>query len=166
MTINTVGHVQRAVALAAVSSIGGFSGIIGAFTFISTEAPRYLEGYLICLSFLGASFLLTCVYLMGLIIENRARDAGKREHLRSAAQEIELADLHVPNPLSQLLTSSPISDILIENQLNSAICRCKNESLLFKKMNVVKYSLFFWAELSVVKPNINYLISDRNLKKT
>ena len=118
VSINTVGHVKRAVALAAVSSLGGISSIIGAFTFISTEAPRYLQGYIICMAFLGMSFFLTCVYVMGLVLENRARDAGKREHLRNVAQEVELADLHVRNPSSELLTSSPILDIPIEKQLN------------------------------------------------
>ena len=114
MTINTVGHVKRGVSLAVVSALGGISSIIGAFTFVSKDAPRYLKGYSICVGFLGSVIHPHLVYLAGLVIENRARDAGKREHLRNVAPGIELADQHVPNPSSQLLTSSPILDIPIE----------------------------------------------------
>lgn len=95
VAINTVGHVKRGVALAFVSALGGISSIIGAFTFVASDSPRYLQGYSICVGFLGMSFILTLVYLAGLVIENRARDAGKREHLRNVPPGIELADHHV-----------------------------------------------------------------------
>jgi hypothetical protein len=65
---------------------------ISSFAFISTNSTR---GFIICLSFLGAAFILTCVYVAGLKWENMAKDAGKREHLRAIAETEELADFHV-----------------------------------------------------------------------
>jgi hypothetical protein len=95
VTANTVGHVKRAVTLATIGSIGGLSSFVSSFSFVSTSGSSFHRGYIICLGFLSAAFVLTCVYIVGLKWENMAKDTGKREHLRAIAESEELADLHV-----------------------------------------------------------------------
>jgi hypothetical protein len=82
------------VTLATIGSISGLSAIVSSFTFVSTNGG-FTRGYIICLGFMGTSFILTCVYIVGLKRENIAKDAGKREHLRAIAETEELADFHV-----------------------------------------------------------------------
>src|SRR5208282_2042984 len=86
ITVNTVGHIKRAVVLATIGSVAGLGSVVGSFAFVSTDGPRYLKGYIICLGFLGMSFILTCIYVVGLRCENLARDSGKREHLRARSE--------------------------------------------------------------------------------
>jgi hypothetical protein len=115
VAVNTVGHVKRAVVLATIGSFSGLGSIVGSFAFVSTDGPRYLNGYIISISFLCTGFILTCVYVLGLRWENIARESGKREHLRAVSEDEELADHHVVNPLQNcMLNDSLISDIHIK----------------------------------------------------
>lgn len=81
--------------LATIGSVSSVSAIVSSFTFVSTTSSGIVRGYIICLGFVGASFILTLVYIVGLKWENMAKDAGKREHLRAIAETEELADFHV-----------------------------------------------------------------------
>jgi len=98
VVVNTVGHVKRAVVLAVISSVSGLAYIAGAFSFVSTDAPRYITGYMVCEIALGAGFLLSVVYAISLRWENKARDSGRREYLRAISETEELADRHVLTP--------------------------------------------------------------------
>lgn len=93
---NTVGHVQRAVTLAVMGSIGGVGAVVGSFTFVSTEAPAYRPGYIICLAFLGGAFILTVIYTLSLWLDNRARDNGT--YRPPVANDDELGNRHVCPP--------------------------------------------------------------------
>ena len=99
MANNMGGHMNRAVASAAQIAVGNLGGIVSSLAFQAKDGPRYVNGYIICISFLCMTWVLTWVYYLGLKWENSARDAGKRDYLRSLANEEELADRHVCPPL-------------------------------------------------------------------
>lgn len=92
---NMGGHVKRSVSSAALLSFANLGGIVASFAFQSSDAPRYLTGYIILVSVLGMTWCLTWVYFLGLRRENKRRDLGKREYLRECRDENELADRHV-----------------------------------------------------------------------
>jgi hypothetical protein len=85
--------VKRGVTLAVMGTFGGFGAIVSSFSFVSSEAPAYRPGYIICLSFLGGAFVLTVIYTLSLWLDNRARDAGKYHPTNS--DDDDLADRHV-----------------------------------------------------------------------
>jgi hypothetical protein len=94
IAVNTVGHVKRAITLAAVGSVSGLGAIVSSFAFVSTEAPLYRPGYIICLTFLCVAFALTITYAVSLWLDNRARDAG-RYNPPVVDDDDDLADRHV-----------------------------------------------------------------------
>jgi hypothetical protein len=124
-TANNIGNYRRSVALASIYAIQGTGTFVGAFTFVSQEAPRYLTGYTICLAAQGMAFIFTLIYTAALWAENRAKDLGKREHLRTAGNLEELGDRHVLSLYRWRLTCSLISDLVIRGY----ICQGRNDCL-------------------------------------
>jgi hypothetical protein len=96
---NMGGHTSRAVACAAQISVGNLGGIVSSLAFQTQDAPRYTNGYIICISFLCMTWVLTWVYYWGLRRENGLRDRGGREGRRGREGEEELADRHVWIPV-------------------------------------------------------------------
>jgi hypothetical protein len=92
---NLGGHLNRAVGLAMQVSFGGIGGIIAAYSFRTPDAPRFILGFIILTAFEVLTIVLGVVYLIGVVWENRARDAGKRDHLRNLPEDEELGDAHV-----------------------------------------------------------------------
>jgi hypothetical protein len=58
---------------------GNIGGIIAAFTFVASDAPRYIPGYSICISFAILSIIACGIYGAGCWAENRARDRAAGE---------------------------------------------------------------------------------------
>jgi phosphotransferase system glucose/maltose/N-acetylglucosamine-specific IIC component len=111
MANNMGGSVNRGVGSALQISFGNIGGIVSSLAFQAKDAPRYTNGYIICISFLGMTWLLTFVYYFALKHENAARDGGKRDHLRALAQHEELGDKHVLFSFLRLANyHSPTSD--------------------------------------------------------
>ena len=111
---NMGGHMNRAVASAAQIAVGNLGGIVSSLAFQAKDAPRYINGYIICISFLCMTWVLTWVYYFGLKRENRLRDEGKREDLRRLEGEEELADRHVCSWFNGDADISRILGILFE----------------------------------------------------
>lgn len=60
------GHAQRAVGLAFQIGAGNCGGIISAYSFLTKDAPKYLPGYSICISFTCLAIVASCLYYLGI----------------------------------------------------------------------------------------------------
>ncbi len=72
-------------------------GIIAVFSFLTKDAPRYIPGYSISISFIVLSLLSCTVYFVGVSWENRTRDrlqaSGASAHL-SEEEKKQMGDLN------------------------------------------------------------------------
>ncbi|OHF03862.1 major facilitator superfamily transporter [Colletotrichum orchidophilum] len=80
MSINASPHYIRAVALGFLLSIGNSAAFLASFTYIKTEAPRYLKGQSINLGCLFGLLVIGIVLPLYMRRENRLRDQGARDH--------------------------------------------------------------------------------------
>ena len=64
------------------------------FTYLSTDAPKYITGHAINLGALGLIIIFTLIVLAYIKWENAARESGKRNHRLSAAGGEELGYRH------------------------------------------------------------------------
>ncbi|KAH9941927.1 MFS general substrate transporter [Amylocystis lapponica] len=74
---NLSGHHQRAVGTAWQVSFGNIGGIIAVYMFLAKDAPRYTTGYSVCIGFICLAVVSACIYLCGIMLENRARDRAQ-----------------------------------------------------------------------------------------
>lgn len=49
-------------------------GIVAAFSFVAKDAPRFIPGYSVCITFLCIALVSSTVYFVGVSRENRRRD--------------------------------------------------------------------------------------------
>lgn len=75
-TTNLGGHHRRAVGTAWQVAFGNIGGIIATYSFISTDAPRYVRGYSIALSMVGVALFSCTAYFLAVTMENKKRDRG------------------------------------------------------------------------------------------
>jgi len=73
---NLAGHLRRSVGTAWQVGFGNIGGIIAAFSFLATDAPKYTPGYSLCIAFICLSALASTIYFVGVITENMRRDRG------------------------------------------------------------------------------------------
>lgn len=74
---NLAGHKRRAVGSAFQIAFGNLGGIVATFLFLTKDAPRYTNGYSVCLAALVLSILCATAYWYGIRKENALREAGK-----------------------------------------------------------------------------------------
>lgn len=84
---NVSGHWKRAISSGIQVTLGNIAGIIGANIFVGSEAPRYHTGYGTALALIWVGALGATVFYVGLLLENRRRDAGKRDYRLSRPDE-------------------------------------------------------------------------------
>lgn len=77
---NLSGHYKRAVGLPVQIGFGNLGGIIASNLFVKTNAPRYFSGYGTALAMLLFCGAMATTLAIGLTLENRKRDAGKRDY--------------------------------------------------------------------------------------
>ncbi|KAI0971239.1 MFS general substrate transporter [Xylaria arbuscula] len=87
LTNNTAGHYKRGFGSAIQVTIGGFVGLIAANIFVDREAPRYWTGYGTALGFTWLGGISATVMFIGLVLENRKREAGRRDYRLSRPTE-------------------------------------------------------------------------------
>lgn len=95
MLVNNVsGAYKIGFAVGLEVSLGNFGGIASALVFQGSQAPAYADGYktLTVMSCVAASLVI--FYSCFLYLENRARDAGKRDHRLSDDDVDNLGDDH------------------------------------------------------------------------
>jgi MFS family permease len=76
---NMAGHYKRSFAAALQIGLGNIGGIVGSNIFLGSEAPLYHTGYGTGLALLGVCMITCTVWYFGMMAENKARDAGKRD---------------------------------------------------------------------------------------
>jgi hypothetical protein len=95
MLVNNVsGTYKIAFAIGMEIGVGNVGGIVAALVFQGSEAPFYTTGYNVSLGVVCAAAFLATVYVFALWRENKARDAGKRDHLLSHPDADNLGDDH------------------------------------------------------------------------
>lgn len=68
---------------------------VATFTYLSTDAPKYITGHAINLGAIGLALLLTAANIAYIRYENMARQSGKREYrLQMVEDESQLGFLH------------------------------------------------------------------------
>lgn len=79
MANNLGGHYKRAIGLAIQVGFGNIGGIIASNIFVRADAPRYFVGYGVALGMMVFCGIMSIVFAVGLVRENRLRDQGKRD---------------------------------------------------------------------------------------
>ena len=84
---------RRNVGLAYQIALGNLGGAIATFSFLASDAPRYIKGY--SLSFITFSSIFCTVYFFAVVSENRRRAKGLSEHSgKSEEEKSKLGDLN------------------------------------------------------------------------
>ncbi|KAI0128285.1 major facilitator superfamily domain-containing protein [Xylariales sp. AK1849] len=81
------GHWKRAFSSGTQVTVGNIAGIISANIFLTNESPTYFTGYGISLGMLWLGGIAATTLVIGLLIENKRRDAGKRDYRLSQPDE-------------------------------------------------------------------------------
>lgn len=76
---NLGGHYKRAVGLAIQIGFGNIGGIVASNVFNRNYAPRYFIGYGVSLAFMIFCGVMSTAFAVGLTMENKKRDEGKRD---------------------------------------------------------------------------------------
>ncbi|GAW11017.1 hypothetical protein ANO14919_003560 [Xylariales sp. No.14919] len=76
---NVSGHWKRAFSASIQVTVGNIVGIVAANIFLDREAPRYITGYSVALGLNWLGAIAATVLFVGLLTENRKRDAGERD---------------------------------------------------------------------------------------
>lgn len=95
---NSAGHTTRAVVAGTVVGFGNIGGILATWTYVATDAPKYVSGHAINLSFacLGTIILgATTIYLRW---ENKQRSMGRRDHRLASLTAVEASQLGHKHP--------------------------------------------------------------------
>ena len=90
---NFGGSAVHAIMTALLASYGNMGSIVASWTYLSEDAPRYVTGHAINLSFAGGALVLVGLIMFNMSRENKLRDAGRRDSRFSGLTEEEVADL-------------------------------------------------------------------------
>jgi sugar phosphate permease len=72
-SLNFAGHTRKSVGTAFIIGFGNIGGIVASFIFPNKEAPRYIKGLSISLSFVVLALIIVVVYCGYLMFRNRAK---------------------------------------------------------------------------------------------
>ncbi|WEW56628.1 High-affinity nicotinic acid transporter [Emydomyces testavorans] len=72
--MNLSGHKRRSIGTGWQIGFGNIGGIIATYSFLAKDAPNYVRGHTICLSFLVLAAAMCFVYLAIIVSRNKARD--------------------------------------------------------------------------------------------
>ncbi|RYO82659.1 hypothetical protein DL764_009577 [Monosporascus ibericus] len=92
--MNLGGHHRRSIGTAWQVGFGNIGGIIATYSFVSTDAPRFVKGYAIAISFTILSIIACTVYLISIMVENRKRAKSARDVGLSEYEKTEMGDLN------------------------------------------------------------------------
>ncbi|TEY32577.1 hypothetical protein BOTCAL_0721g00020 [Botryotinia calthae] len=91
---NVAGTYKTGIAIAIQVGIGNLGGIASTLCFASTKAPSFVLGYTTIVWMTCCAAGLLFIYMFLLWIENRAREAGKRDYLLEREDVDKLGDRH------------------------------------------------------------------------
>ncbi|KAJ3483425.1 hypothetical protein NLG97_g7312 [Lecanicillium saksenae] len=78
---NVSGAYKTAFAMGMEIGLGNAGGFVASLAFQSKTAPHYWLGFRLSCGLMCMAFALICVYVVGLLWENKQKRAGKRDHL-------------------------------------------------------------------------------------
>ena len=91
--MNLGGHHRRSVGTAWQVGFGNIGGIIAVYAFLSKDAPKYITGYSICLSFCCLSILACTAYFFACLFQNRQRDKAVTNSSLTEYEKTEMGDM-------------------------------------------------------------------------
>ncbi|KAK4575146.1 High-affinity nicotinic acid transporter [Recurvomyces mirabilis] len=91
--MNLGGHHRRSVGAAWQVGFGNIGGIIATWAFLAKDAPKYITGYSICLSFTVLSILACACYGTGCYLQNRKRSRTTHDLSLTEYEKTELGDM-------------------------------------------------------------------------
>ncbi|KIW05255.1 uncharacterized protein PV09_03788 [Verruconis gallopava] len=91
--MNLGGHHRRAVGTAWQVGFGNIGGIIAVWVFLAKDAPKYVTGFSVCLSFCCLSILSCVAYFFACFIQNRNKDKSVHDSSLTEYEKTELGDL-------------------------------------------------------------------------
>ena len=80
-------------------ALGNCGGIVGSYIFLDSEAPGYVTGFSIGLSFAAFTLLSTCLLEFEYIRANKKRERMTEEEVRSLYSEDQLLKMGDKSPL-------------------------------------------------------------------
>lgn len=92
--LNLGGHHRRAIGSAWQVGFGNIGGIISVYAFLDKDAPKYIPGYAICISFVALSGLSCVTYFVMCKVANRNREKSVRDVGLTEYEKTELGDLN------------------------------------------------------------------------
>lgn len=95
---NSAGHTTRAIVAATVAAFGSVAGILATWTYLSAEAPRYITGHSINLSFTCLCIIIITISSLYLRWENRQRSLGRRNDRLQGLTPVQAAQLGHTHP--------------------------------------------------------------------
>jgi len=93
VNMNLGGHHRRSIGSAWQIGFGNIGGIIAVFAFLAKDAPKYITGYSICLSFCCLSILACTIYFFACLFQNRSRDKSVHNSSLTEYEKTELGDM-------------------------------------------------------------------------
>ena len=91
--MNLGGHHRRAVGSAWQVGFGNIGGIIAVFAFLEKDAPKYIPGYSISISFTILSIIACIIYGVGCFTANKQRSRMPVDLSLSEHEKTEMGDL-------------------------------------------------------------------------
>ncbi|KAF4972517.1 hypothetical protein FSARC_941 [Fusarium sarcochroum] len=91
--MNLGGHHRRSIGIAWQVGFGNIGGIVSVFVFIKKDAPRFIPGYSICLSFASLAIVTATAYALACAFTNAKRDKTPPERELTEQEKTELGDL-------------------------------------------------------------------------
>ncbi|EPT03670.1 hypothetical protein FOMPIDRAFT_1115826 [Fomitopsis schrenkii] len=76
---NTAGHYKKSTAIALQLALSNTGGFIATFVYTTDQAPKYIRGHTIVVSFLAMAWVTMFANVTYCMLENRARAAGRRQ---------------------------------------------------------------------------------------
>jgi hypothetical protein len=74
VVMNVAGHLRRGVCAAFLLGFGNIGAFIAVYTFPTKDAPRYVKGYVTCISSLAVAVVSAGAYGAACIAQNKARE--------------------------------------------------------------------------------------------
>ena len=78
---------RRSVGTAFQVGFGNCAGVVSTFSFLASDAPKYVKGYSLSLGFLGLCAISSTLYFFALVYENRKRARGQSEYSGKSEEE-------------------------------------------------------------------------------
>lgn len=92
--MNIGGHHRRSIGSAWQVGFGNIGGVIAVFAFLKKDAPRFTNGYSICVAFVCLSAISCAIYFVLCASQNKSRSKAVRDVGLTEYEKMELGDLN------------------------------------------------------------------------